>query len=68
MKLVHTNAELDQLVANARDILAPSVRSAVERALADGHQPLDSTDLQKSFERFSEDLQTTACICVFDML
>ena len=32
-------------IANARGILAPSVRSAVERALADGHQPLDSTDL-----------------------
>ena len=28
-------------IANARGILAPSVRSAVERALADGHQPLD---------------------------
>jgi predicted short-subunit dehydrogenase-like oxidoreductase (DUF2520 family) len=32
-------------IANARGILAPSVRSAVDRALADGHQPLDSSDL-----------------------
>jgi predicted short-subunit dehydrogenase-like oxidoreductase (DUF2520 family) len=28
-------------IANARGIIAPSVRSAVERALDDGHQPLD---------------------------
>ncbi len=30
----------DAGIANARGILAPSVRSAVERALDDGHQPL----------------------------
>lgn len=28
-------------IANARGIIAPSVRSAVERALDDGHQPFD---------------------------
>lgn len=28
-------------IANARGIIAPSVRSAVERALDDGHQPID---------------------------
>ena len=28
-------------ISNARGIIAPSVRSAVERALDDGHQPID---------------------------
>jgi predicted short-subunit dehydrogenase-like oxidoreductase (DUF2520 family) len=32
-------------IANARGILAPSVRTAVERALDDGHQPLDASEL-----------------------
>jgi predicted short-subunit dehydrogenase-like oxidoreductase (DUF2520 family) len=35
----------DAGIENARGIIAPSVRSAVERALDDGHQPLDASEL-----------------------
>jgi predicted short-subunit dehydrogenase-like oxidoreductase (DUF2520 family) len=32
-------------IENSRGLLAPIVRTAVEQALADGHQPLDIEDL-----------------------
>lgn len=40
----------DAGVENARAIIGPVIRSSVERALADGHQPLDPEDAVGGFE------------------
>lgn len=37
-------------VENARAIIGPVIRSSIERALADGHQPLDPEDAVGGFE------------------
>lgn len=40
----------DAGVENARSIIGPVIRSSVDRALADGHQPLDPEDVVGGFE------------------
>jgi len=48
----------DAGIENARGIIAPSVRSAVERALDDGHTPIDTSELLGGGTGGSDDFET----------